>query len=151
GMVVFKLFDEVIPLTARNFRELAIGNQGYGYEGSFFSRVVPQILIQGGDCDVEDGRGGKSIFGGEFHDKNFVKTHNKAGVVSMVNFGKDSNASQFFIYMDANQFLDGSNVVFGQSCLVTLIILLTASLFFTPTLLPNNFPIRRKLDSFQLP
>jgi peptidylprolyl isomerase len=65
--VVFKLFDEVVPLTARNFRELAIGNQGYGYDGSLFSRVVPQFLIQGGNCNVEGGWGGKSIFGGEFH------------------------------------------------------------------------------------
>jgi peptidylprolyl isomerase len=52
-----------------------------------------------------------------------VKTHNKAGVLSMVNFGKDSNASQFFIHMDANHFLDGSNVVFGQSCSVTLVLM----------------------------
>lgn len=65
GMVVFKLFDEVVPLTARNFRELASGNHGYGYEGSIFSHIVPQFLIQGGDCDIEGGHG-RSIFGGEF-------------------------------------------------------------------------------------
>jgi cyclophilin family peptidyl-prolyl cis-trans isomerase len=65
GTVVFKLFDAVVPLTARNFRGLAIGHQGYGYEGSIFSRVVPEFLIQGGDC-IEGGRGGRSIFGGEF-------------------------------------------------------------------------------------
>ena len=53
--MVFKLFDEVDLLTARNFWELAIGNQGYGYKGSFFSHVVLQFLIQGGDCDVEGG------------------------------------------------------------------------------------------------
>lgn len=51
-----------------------------------------------------------------------MKNHNKAGVLSMVNFGKDSNASQFFIHMDVNRFLDGSNVVFGQSCSVMVII-----------------------------
>jgi cyclophilin family peptidyl-prolyl cis-trans isomerase len=55
-------------------------------------------------------------------DKNFVKKPNKSGVLSIVNFGKDSNALQFFIHMDANWFLDGSNMVFGWLSLATRII-----------------------------
>ena len=72
-MVVFKL-DEVVLLATCNFRELAIGNQGYGYEGSIFICVVPQFFIQVGDCDIEGGWG-RSIFGGEFQ-----------GVLILINF-----------------------------------------------------------------
>lgn len=34
GRVVFKLFDDVTPKTARNFRELATGQNGMGYAKS---------------------------------------------------------------------------------------------------------------------
>ena len=34
GTVLFKLYDEVVPVTAHNFQELATWQQGYGYEGS---------------------------------------------------------------------------------------------------------------------
>ena len=43
GRIVFRLFDSVCPITARNFRELATGENGYGYSQSYFHRVVPQV------------------------------------------------------------------------------------------------------------
>ena len=52
-------------------------------------------------------------------DENFAINHAKHGLLSMVNYGKDNNGSQFFIHMDANHFLDGSNVVFGELFLVS--------------------------------
>ncbi|KAI9459284.1 hypothetical protein HD554DRAFT_2298468, partial [Boletus coccyginus] len=45
GRIVFKLYDETIPLTARNFRELAVGTdedgKKLGYKGSCISSVRP--------------------------------------------------------------------------------------------------------------
>jgi peptidylprolyl isomerase len=38
-----KLYDEVVPKTARNFRELATGQHGYGFAGSTFHRVIPKV------------------------------------------------------------------------------------------------------------
>ena len=49
GRIEFKLYDDVVPRTAKNSRELATGEHGFGYAGSCFHRVVAGLLVQGGD------------------------------------------------------------------------------------------------------
>ena len=119
--VEINLFGNIVPKTVTNFMTICSGakkektrwGQNYTYDGTFFHRIVPQLVVHGGDFTSQDGLGGVSIYGDYFPDENFKIQHTE-GTVSMHNHGLDTNGSQFFMVLHDMHWLDGKNVAFGR-------------------------------------
>ena len=109
GKIIGKLFDNIVPKTCKNFKELL--NK---YQGIPIHRIIPGFMMQGGDITNGNGTGGYSIYGNKFPDENFDIKHIKRGLFSMANSGPNSNGSQFFITFKHTSHLDEKHVVFGE-------------------------------------
>ena len=101
GRLTFDLFDDVVPKTAKNFKQLCIGDKTsksgvkLAYAGSQFHRCIKGFMLQGGDFTRGDGTGGESIYGEKFEDEAFTLKHEKPMMLSMANAGEyDSSVFQ---------------------------------------------------------
>jgi peptidyl-prolyl cis-trans isomerase A (cyclophilin A) len=123
GNFTIQLFEHEAPKTVANFVELAEGKKQWTnprtgertsrpfYNGLIFHRIIDGFMIQGG-CPLGTGTGGPGYtFEDEFHPK---LRHNKAGILSMANAGKNTNGSQFFITLGPTPHLDNAHSIFGE-------------------------------------
>lgn len=107
GVIRLALFKQYAPKTVANFVSLI--QKGY-YRNLLFHRVVPGVLIQGGD-PKGDGTGGP----GYTIKAEFNKRSHTVGAVAMARTQDPNSAgSQFYICIKPLQQLDGQYTVFGQ-------------------------------------
>lgn len=117
GEIVIKLYEDIAPITVKNFRQLV--SEGF-YDGLTFHRVMEGFMIQGGDPNG-NGSGGTTPIKGEFS-ANGVKNSLKheRGVISMARLGNDMDSAscQFFIVHETSAnnsaSLDGQYAAFGE-------------------------------------
>ena len=113
GVMKAELYPEIAPITVQNFIDLA--SKGF-YNGLIFHRVIPGVMIQGGDPDGIGTGGPGYCIKGEFR-ANGIKNDLKhtRGVLSMARaMDPDSAGSQFFIMHEDYPSLDGQYAAFGK-------------------------------------
>ncbi|KAF2014768.1 peptidyl-prolyl cis-trans isomeras-like protein-like 2 [Aaosphaeria arxii CBS 175.79] len=111
GDLNIELLPEFAPRAVWNFVKLA--QKGY-YRNTIFHRNIKGFMIQGGD-PTGTGRGGQSIWGKPFNDEfDGPEKHDKRGVLSMANKGKNTNTSQFFITYRQVPHLDRKHTIFAR-------------------------------------
>jgi peptidyl-prolyl cis-trans isomerase-like 3 len=96
----------------QNFMAHAAGGT---YTGTWFHRILPGFMAQGGD-PTGTGKGGEAVGGGYLSDEFCPELrHSQRGVVSMAKpAGSSKNGSQFFITFSAQPHLDDEYTVIGH-------------------------------------
>ena len=108
GKFTTEIFLDQMPITAKNFLDLAKG--GF-YDGLHFHRVIKNFMIQFGCPYSKDPNSSRAGTGGPPHgniqDELTVKLSNEPGTLAMANTGRpNSGGSQFFINTVHNEYLD---------------------------------------------
>lgn len=109
GSFTAEIYDELVPITANNFRDLA--NSGF-YNNLIFHRVIDRFMIQDG-CPNGTGSGGP---GYTIQDEFYPGLlHDHAGVLAMARTSAPNSAgSQYYITVARANHLNGSYAVFGD-------------------------------------
>jgi cyclophilin family peptidyl-prolyl cis-trans isomerase len=119
GTIVIQFYEKDAPRTVANFKKLV--KAGF-YDGTYFHRVIPGFMIQGGDPNSKDASPGNDGQGGPGYTvpSEIKLTHQRGSVATarmpdQVNPKKESSGSQFFIDLAAQPSLDrGGYTVFGK-------------------------------------
>ena len=109
GSFTAELYDEIVPITAHNFRDLA--NAGF-YNNLIFHRVIEGFVIQDG-CPYGTGTGGPGYtIPDEFSP---LLNHNEAGILAMARTSAPNSAgSQYYFTLAPTPHLNGGYAVFGK-------------------------------------
>lgn len=109
GSLLFELRPDLLPKTSVRFAMICNhhNNLGYSYKDSKIHRVCARGWFQGGKLGL-----GSSA--GYFEDESFCYKHDRRGVLSMANCGKDSNRTQFFVTFKPSEWMDEYYVAFGR-------------------------------------
>ena len=110
--MVLELFEEVAPITVKNFLKLVDENF---YDGIIMHRIIKNFMIQGGDPTGTGMSGSNEKIKGEFVANGVMNLlKHERGVISMARTNDPNSASsQFFICHKDALHLDGAYAAFG--------------------------------------
>ena len=116
GDITIRLFTDQAPDTTANFLKLV--DMGY-YNGLHFHRVIEQFMIQGGCPHSKDPMSPRAGTGGPgwqipCEPSALALKHDKPGILSMANAGRNTGGAQFFLTTVATPHLNGNHAVFGE-------------------------------------
>jgi cyclophilin family peptidyl-prolyl cis-trans isomerase len=116
GNIVIEFFIEDAPKHVANFKKLT--KEGF-YDGVAFHRIIPGMIIQGGDPNSKNGpkeswgmgQPSQQTVPSEFNGHKHTR-----GIVSAARKGNDVNSatSQFFVCISAKPDWDGQYSIFGR-------------------------------------
>ncbi|MFI5349881.1 MAG: peptidylprolyl isomerase [Elusimicrobiota bacterium] len=122
GRIVARLYVDRAPKTIAHLRALADGTKQWRdsktgqivlrplYDGTVFHRVIPGLLIQGGD-PTGTGDGDPAV---PVADELSGAPFDKPGLLAMASWGPGSSQTQFFITLAPAPDLDGKHTIFGE-------------------------------------
>jgi cyclophilin family peptidyl-prolyl cis-trans isomerase len=116
GDITLNLYTEQCPETTSNFLKLV--DDCY-YDGLHFHRVIPQFMLQGGCPHSKDPFARRAGTGGPgwkipCEKSALALKHDKPGLLSMANAGRNTGGSQFFLTTIPTPWLNGNHAVFGE-------------------------------------
>ena len=123
GRMVARLYADLTPRTVEHVRALATGTKAWRdpktglmvfrplYDGTVFHRVIPGLLIQGGDpAGTGEGDPSASVV----DELRASARFDRPGLLAMASWGAGTSQSQFFITLGPAPDLDGKYTVFGE-------------------------------------
>ena len=116
GNIRIRLFTDEAPDTTANFLRLV--DSGF-YDGLHFHRVIEQFMIQGGCPNSKEPMSRSAGTGGPgwkipCEPSALAMKHDRPGVLSMANAGRNTGGSQFFLTTVATPWLNGNHAIFGE-------------------------------------
>ncbi|XP_033227501.1 probable inactive peptidyl-prolyl cis-trans isomerase-like 6 [Belonocnema kinseyi] len=118
GSLLFMLYSDFLPRTCEYFMSFCNGKNwidgtNLSYKKQNVHRIVKNGWIQSGDIKINDL---ESEFISELTipEESFCISHNRRGVISLSNAGKNLNGPQFIISLKPNSWMDYYYVAFGQ-------------------------------------
>ena len=116
GNIQIELYTKDCPGTTGNFLKLV--DSGF-YNGLHFHRIIKDFMIQGGCPNSKNPDSGKAGMGGPgwqipCEKSALAKAHDRPGLFSMANAGKNTGGSQFFLTTVPTPWLNGNHAVFGE-------------------------------------
>ena len=116
GDILIKLYADEAPETVGNFVKLV--EMGH-YNGLHFHRVIQDFMIQGGCPHSKDPMSRRAGTGGPgwqipCEASALALKHDRPGILSMANAGRNTGGSQFFLTTVATPWLNGNHAVLGE-------------------------------------